>query len=67
MCMSCGCEKPDDDHGDGRNITQRDLDRTAESARISTDRAAQNTMDCCRMTDAAGAQQRSDQQEQHPT
>jgi hypothetical protein len=61
MCMNCGCGKPNDDHGDELNITQRDLDRAAEAARISTDEAAQNIMDCCRMIDASGAQQRSNQ------
>ena len=48
MCMSCGCGKPNDDHGDQRNITQADLDRAAQAANISPDQAAQNIMDCCR-------------------
>ena len=32
MCLSCGCGKPDDDHGDSRNITMSDLKRAAEAA-----------------------------------
>ena len=40
MCVSCGYGKPNDDHGDERNITQRDLDRAAEAARISNDQTA---------------------------
>ena len=67
MCMNCGCGKPNDDHGDEFNITQRDLDRAARAARISTDEAAQNIMDYWRMMDASGAQWRSNQREQRPT
>jgi hypothetical protein len=45
MCVSCGCGKPDDDHGDRRNITIRDLNRAAEAAGTSPDKVAQNIMD----------------------
>src|SRR5690242_10419726 len=44
MCLSCGCGKPDDDHGDGRNITMSDLKRAAEAARTTPDKVAQNIM-----------------------
>lgn len=27
MCLSCGCGKPDDNHGDVRNITQQDINQ----------------------------------------
>ena len=44
MCLSCGCGKPDDDHGDSRNITSSDLDRAAEAAGTSRDKIVQNIM-----------------------
>lgn len=47
VCMSCGCGKPNDNHGDERNITEDDLDRAAQAANIGRDQAAQNIMDCC--------------------
>ena len=57
MCMSCGCGRPNDDHGDARHITQEDLDQAAQAANISREQAAQNIMDCCRpMSSAQEAQ-----------
>ena len=47
MCMSCGCEAPNDDHGNERNITQDDLDRAAQAANISREEAAENIVSCC--------------------
>ncbi len=32
MCMSCGCKQPNENHGDERNITLRDLEAAAEAA-----------------------------------
>ena len=32
MCVSCGCNKPNDDHGDPRNITQRQIQDAASAA-----------------------------------
>jgi hypothetical protein len=32
MYLSCGCGKPDDDHGDARNITLQDVDEAAQAA-----------------------------------
>ena len=59
MCMSCGCGKPNDDHGDARNITQNDLDQAAQAANVSRDQAAQNIMDCCQMGSDQGAQRQA--------
>lgn len=42
MCVSCGCGKPDDDHGDSRNITVSDLDRAAQAAGTTRDKVVQN-------------------------
>jgi hypothetical protein len=47
MCMSCGCGRPDDDHGDERNITSEDLERAAEAADTTPEQAAQNIRSCC--------------------
>ena len=44
MCISCGCGKPDDDHGDARNITMKDLDQAAQAAGTTRDRVLQNIM-----------------------
>lgn len=42
MCLTCGCNLPLTDHGDGRNITHQDLLAAAEAADITPDRAAAN-------------------------
>ncbi|HYX49113.1 MAG TPA: hypothetical protein VE843_05195 [Ktedonobacteraceae bacterium] len=44
MCLSCGCGKPEDDHGDSRNITMSDLDRAAEAAGTTREKVVQNIM-----------------------
>jgi len=44
MCLSCGCGKPNDDHGDARNITMQDLDQAAVAAGTTRDRVLQNIM-----------------------
>jgi hypothetical protein len=52
MCLSCGCGKPDDNHGDVRNITQQDinqrdislqdLDAAAEAAGTTREKVIEN-------------------------
>lgn len=44
MCLSCGCGKPDDDHGDSRNITMNDLRQAAQAAGVTPGKVAQNIM-----------------------
>jgi hypothetical protein len=44
VCLSCGCGKPDDDHGDSRNITMNDLKQAAEVAGTTPDKVVQNIM-----------------------
>jgi hypothetical protein len=46
VCTSCGCGRPDDDHGDSRNITLTILRCAAEAAGISTQQAAANIAAC---------------------
>lgn len=47
MCMSCGCGKPDEDHGNEGNITRDDLERAAVAADVSPEQAAENIRACC--------------------
>ncbi len=42
MCASCGCNKVNDQHGDQRNITLKDLDQAAQAAQISREEVVQN-------------------------
>src|SRR5258708_13565799 len=42
MCLSCGCGKANDDHGDSRNITMRNIDQAAEAAGTTRERVVQN-------------------------
>lgn len=42
MCISCGCGKLNDEHGDSRNITLQDLDQAAQAAGTTRDRVIQN-------------------------
>ena len=45
MCMSCGCGKPNDNHGDVRNITLSNLEQ-----------AAQNIANCAQQMKQQGSQ-----------
>jgi hypothetical protein len=42
MCLSCGCGKPNDTHGDSRNITLDDLDMAAQAAGLTREQVSQN-------------------------
>ena len=56
MCLSCGCQMPDNDHGDERNITMADLAAAAAAAGLPAGEAASNIADYMRIqgTPAAG-------------
>ena len=45
MCMTCGCGKPNDQHGDDANITYDQLQSAAEAANIDPETAADNLHD----------------------
>lgn len=47
MCASCGCLRPDDDHGDGANITLNELERAATAAGITVAEVVDNIRDTC--------------------
>jgi hypothetical protein len=42
MCVSCGCNVPNDDHGDERNITLNDLQEAGQAAGIPLDDVLRN-------------------------
>jgi hypothetical protein len=42
MCISCGCGEPDEQHGDERNLTMRQVEDAAEAAGISPQAVAAN-------------------------
>lgn len=42
MCMSCGCNKPNERHGDNRNIVLQDLQDAATVSEISTAEVVKN-------------------------
>ena len=44
MCLICGCGRPNDDHGDQRNITMDDINEAAQAAGTTRDRVLQNIM-----------------------
>jgi hypothetical protein len=42
MCASCGCGKFEEDHGDDRNLTLKDLKAAAQAADVSLQEVVQN-------------------------
>ncbi len=42
MCVTCGCGKYGEKHGDDRNITMAELREAAEAANISLDDVVKN-------------------------
>lgn len=47
MCVSCGCGKLYDSHGDQRNITIQDLDQAAEAAGTTREQVSENINQGC--------------------
>jgi len=45
MCMTCGCGKPNDQHGDKASITYDQLQAAADAAHIDPESAADNLHD----------------------
>ena len=42
MCANCGCGRPEDKHGDERNITWSEITASAEASGITPKQAVQN-------------------------
>jgi hypothetical protein len=59
MCVSCGCGKPNEKHGDDRHITMDQLQRAADAAGIPVSKAGQNVVEAIA---ASGGQQPSSRQ-----
>lgn len=47
MCASCGCGKPNEDHGDKSNITLADLEQAGKAAGVSASQVADNLKASC--------------------
>ena len=41
MCLDCGCEEPNEDHGDPRHITYDRLKAAAQASQIDPEVAAE--------------------------
>ena len=57
MCASCGCGKPNDQHGDARHITMDQVQQAAKAADISPEEVTKNLMDSARAMSGASAGQ----------
>ncbi len=57
MCVSCGCGKYEEDHGDDRNITMKDLNAAASAGGVSFEDVFRNIQEASRQ----GANQRGGQ------
>jgi len=42
MCLTCGCMKPHDDHGNPDYLTIEDLEKSAKADKMTLDEAVQN-------------------------
>lgn len=45
MCYNCGCQKPDDDMGNPKNITNKTFEEAAKASGQKADEAKKNVMD----------------------
>ena len=44
MCYNCGCEMPDNDMGDSKNITNKTFEEAANAAGQSPEEAKKNVL-----------------------
>lgn len=56
MCISCGCGKNEDDHGDQRNLTTRSVEQAAQAAGISSQQVFENFQKASKSSAGAGSQ-----------
>lgn len=45
MCYNCGCEMPDNDMGDPKNITNKTFEEAAKAADQSVEEAKKHTLE----------------------
>lgn len=56
MCYNCGCKKPDDDHGNPDNITNRSFAKAAQAGNKGDDeKAKQNTSELINELQTSGS------------
>ncbi len=63
MCLSCGCDSPNDDHGDSKNITMQSLEAAAAAGDVESTAAVvkniQTGFESATKGQTAGARQNS--------
>ncbi len=59
MCYNCGCQRPDDDMGDPKNITNSTFEEAARSMGQSAEEARLNTLELLQKVDAATGEKTS--------
>jgi hypothetical protein len=50
MCYNCGCEMPDNDMGNPKNITNKTFEEAAKASSKSPEEAKKNTLDLLEKT-----------------
>ena len=50
MCYNCGCQMPDNDMGDPKNITDKTFDEAAKAADQAPEEAKRNTLELLQKT-----------------
>lgn len=50
MCYSCGCQMPDNDMGNPKNITNKTFDEASRAAGQSAEEAKRNTLELLQKT-----------------
>lgn len=56
MCYTCGCRKPDDDHGDPRNLVNDHFEAAGEAMDLSPEEPRKNTLDLLQDVDLESGQ-----------
>ena len=62
MCYNCGCQMPDNDMGNPKNITNKTFDEASKAAGQSAEEAKQNTLEL--LQKMLGAEQPSPEQKE---
>jgi hypothetical protein len=57
MCYNCGCQMPDNDMGNPKNITNKTFNEASKAAGQSAEKAKKNTLELLQKTVGADAVQ----------
>ncbi|MGE0130555.1 MAG: hypothetical protein ACREAB_00725 [Blastocatellia bacterium] len=60
MCYNCGCQQPDNNMGDPKNITNKTFEEAAKAAGETPEEAKKNTLELLEKT--LGEKQKAQQQ-----